>query len=170
MNNLDTSYWDSDKWLQEIKILPNCFPYIPSKLLNEKICYEAVQSYKDALYHIQQKRPDLIYEEICRLAIEFNGYSLEFVPEKYHSEQIYYNAIKGINGSVHCARFIPFQKLSEEEIIGILNMNPFCFIYIPEDKLSENLICVLLMKGLNCFEIPENFKTSKVLDLMNNFE
>jgi hypothetical protein len=102
-------------------------------------------------------------EELCKLSVQKNGWTLRFVPEKYKTPELCETAIKQ-NGSV--LMDVPDELRTKELCLTAIQNNGDAFEFIPNKYITKE-ICEIAVKqyGNSLWYVPDKYKTKELYEL-----
>jgi hypothetical protein len=141
--------------IETLKINPYIFMNIPKQFQTYKICHHAVKINEELLSFVRDDLLDYnlcllavvnnglmikyctrhIDNALCQLAIENNGKSLEFIPDKFRTNDIIFSSIKS---SHHALQYIKDNEINETIIIYALEFYPTSKLLVK--IINENIL------------------------------
>lgn len=106
----------------------NVFDYIPSDIVTDKFLFDVIGtgiSLKNLVIIIPKQKLTHIF---CSKLVRTNGMMLEFIPKKFHTDSLYYEALED---NVDAIQFIPDEVKDVEMCLYVCKINFDLIKYVP---------------------------------------
>ena len=120
---------DEELCLTAVKKNGYALMWVPRKLRTLDICRAAVKNDPDALRYAPQDKT--WFRELCRVAVQQKGSSLESVPDLWKDEELCLTAVQQLGDAL---QWVPPELKTVEISRAALSGDPAAFEHVPEDK------------------------------------
>ena len=146
--------------LEPICLWLNNIRFIPDKYKTKELCEIAVQQNGYALEYVPEK---LKTKELCELAIEQNGMALQHVPEELGKKYFYDKEAKK-NGEY--LRFIPDEYITKEMCESAFQQDIQLYKDFPEHfKTYQYSLILIKNNSMLLCNVPEKLRTKELCEL-----
>lgn len=115
--------------------------YVPDKFKTHDICILSVSISPFSIRNMNENITD--YEELVHIAVGKNGGVLEFINEKYYTEQLVKEAVLSNPMAI---QFIPEKYITREMSNYCFEEDYWSFIFIPSQYITEDM-CIWIIKN-----------------------
>jgi hypothetical protein len=124
----DSLYWCDDKLYTRKVTIPDS--------LTDMVVVDFAEGKAKAHRFVLGDRTDLLTDDFCKLAVQQNGYLLEYVPPEKRSDEMCKLAVQQ-NG--HAFEYVPLEKRSDEIYKLAVQENGYALQYFPLEKCSDEI-------------------------------
>ena len=138
----------------------NDLKFIPSEYITKELCELAVQKNGHSLNYVPEH---LKTPEFCEVAVKNHGYALQYVPDELITKELFKLAVQ----SNECAlKWIPKELRTKELCELAIEQDGNNLAYVPDEYKTQELCELAVQKdGIALEYVPENIITKELCEL-----